>query len=75
MWTGRIQRRKNISNGFTAGKEFRKPHGVSPGWIKAFMVTCVDRVNGLGRDNKHYSASLRGQLQEIPKTPNPEIIR
>lgn len=24
------RRRKNISNGFTVGKEFRKPHGESP---------------------------------------------
>lgn len=36
---GQVQReRKNISNGFTVGKEFRKLQR-SPAWIKAFTLT------------------------------------
>lgn len=54
------KRKKNISNGFTVGKEFRKLYGLSSGWVNTFMLTCSDRVNGKARDNQHYGASLRG---------------
>lgn len=40
-------------------KEFIKSYGVSPGWIKAFMLMCLDRVNELGWYDKYYGASLR----------------
>lgn len=53
------RRRKNTSNGFTVGKEFRKPDGVPPDWIKAFTLTCNDRVNGMGSDDQHHGISLR----------------
>lgn len=33
---------------------------VSPGWIKAFMLTYSDEVSEMGRDDQHYGASLRG---------------
>lgn len=45
------RRRKNISNGFIVGKEFRKLDGVLFDWIKVFILICNDRVNGMGSDD------------------------
>lgn len=67
------KRKKHISNGFTVGKELRKLYGVASGWINTFLLTCSDRVNGMVRDNQHYGACLRGELQQALKTPNPEV--
>lgn len=39
------RRRKNISNGFTVGKEFRKPHGELPVFVHTVITEWEGMIN------------------------------